>query len=341
MTEEIKKLKGILDSILGEPKQELDSSMQLEYPCPRCIEKYGKGEIRKSNLSLSLSKQKFQCWKCASEGDNDMKGSVVKLIRMYGNERLLSEYRETIRSIRESDLYKLHYLDSDFNIEIPVIEKEELKLPSSFKRFKKGESHRKGAMEYLAKRGIRWDIIERYGIGYTEGEEEPSDKKYSYRIIIPSYDEYGELNYWVGRDYIPKSSRIKYANPKVEKKSIIFNEGKIQWDADIHIVEGPFDHIVVPNSIPLLGKSLTRDSKLYLELLAKANANVVIFLDADAFETTKETYKLLNHGRLYNRIRYVPLEGDEDPSSLFEQGGYKKIAEHLANAQQINEIYLT
>lgn len=340
MIEEIKKLKGILDSILGEPKNDLDSSMELEYPCPRCIEKYGNGETRKNNLSLSLSKNKFQCWKCASEGDTDMKGSVLKIIRMYGNERLLSEYKSIVHSIRESEMYKLHFHDSDFNIEMPAIANDELKLPSSFKRFKQGEPYRKSAIEYLVKRGIGWDIIEKYGIGYTEGEDDLANKKYSYRIIIPSYDHYGELSYWVGRDYIPNSTRIKYANPKVEKKSIIFNEEKIQWDADVNIVEGPFDHIVVPNSIPLLGKSLTMDSKVYWDITTRCNAKCNIFLDADAYQTAKEIYKLLNHGRLYNKVRIVPVEGDEDPSSLYQSGGYRKIAEHLANAQQINEIFL-
>ena len=100
-------------------------------------------------------------------------------------------------------------------------------------------------------------------------------------IIIPSYNALGELNYWVGRDYLPPMrnehskvlngvsqiiphtySRLKYDNPKVEKKNIIFNEEKIQWDADITLVEGPFDHIVVPNSVPLLGKALNKEYKL-------------------------------------------------------------------------------
>jgi DNA primase len=174
-------------------------------------------------------------------------------------------------------------------------------------------------------------------LGYTSFQEE--DKKSSYRIIIPSYDAYGELNYWVGRNYLPLD-RIKYDNPKVEKRDIIFNEEKVQWDADITLVEGAFDHIVVPNSIPLLGKALDTDYKLYWELVTRANANINIFLDADAFQTVKQVYKLLNHGRLYDRIRYIPVGGDEDPSSLFEKGGYKAIVEHLRNARQIDEVYL-
>jgi hypothetical protein len=67
---------------------------------------------------------------------------------------------------------------------------------------------------------------------------------------------------------------------------------------------------------------------------------VNIFLDADAKDTALEIYRLLNHGRLYGKIRYIPVEDDEDPSSLYQKGGYKEIARHLANAQQIDEVYL-
>ena len=63
-------------------------------------------------------------------------------------------------------------------------------------------------------------------------------------------------------------------------------------------------------------------------------------LDADAYQSVKEIYKLLNHGKLYNKIRYIPIEEGEDPSSLYQKCGYKEIARHLANAQQIKEVYL-
>ena len=341
INEEIKKLKSILDTILGEPKQELDDSMQLEYPCPCCVEKYGTGEIHKHNLSLSLSKNVFQCWKCSSEGE-DMHGSIVKLIRMYGNETLLEEYKNTIRSIRESELYKLHFNDTDFNIDTSVIEREDLKLPSSFKFFEKDKPFNKGAMRYLKERGIGWDIIERYKLGFTEREEE--NKKGSFRIIIPSYNAFGELNYWVGRDYLPKNEkyppRIKYDNPKVEKKDIIFNEEKLAWDADITLVEGPFDHIVVPNSVPLLGKALNNGYKLYWELITKANANVNIWLDNDIKDNGKEIYSLLNHGRLYNRIRFIYTDLGKDPSDIYQKYGHKGIIECLRSAKKIPESEL-
>ena len=75
-------------------------------------------------------------------------------------------------------------------------------------------------------------------------------------------------------------------------------------------------------------------------MITRANANVNIWLDGDAYNSVKEIYKLLNHGNLYDRVRYIPCGEDDDPSSIFQRGGYKKIAEHLSNAQQIKEIYL-
>jgi len=338
---ELEKLYNILTVFLGESKSGYsEGQMQYQFPCPHCIEKYGYQEARKYNLEVSFTKGGvYQCWKCSSEGDDLMHGSIKKLIRLFGNEKLLDEYVNVIHSIRDSELYKLHFSDFDRTI----IEKEELKLPSTFKLFKKDEKNHYGALKYLQDRGLGWDIIERFKIGYTLREEDDMMKKYSYRVIIPSYNSIGELNYWVGRDYLPKNpkfERTKYSNPKTEKKEIIFNEDRIQWDADITLVEGAFDHIVVPNSIPLLGKALDKDYKLYWDIVSRCNGNVNIMLDADAYQSVKEIYKLLNHGRLYNKIRYIPIEEGEDPSSLYQDGGYKKIAEHLANAQQIKEVYL-
>jgi hypothetical protein len=338
--QELEKLYNILTVFLGDSKSGYcDGQMQYQFPCPHCIEKYGYQEARKYNLEVSFTKGGvFQCWKCSSEGDDLMHGSIKKLIRAFGNEKLLNEYISVIHSIKDSELYKLHFNEFDNTI----IEKEALKLPSSFKFFEKDKRNNYTALKYLQNRGIGWNIIEKYKLGYTEREEE--NKKGSFRVIIPSYNALGELNYWVGRDYLPKSEkyaqRIKYDNPKVEKKDIIFNEDKIQWDADITLVEGTFDHIVVPNSIPLLGKALNKDYKLYWELINRANGNINVWLDGDAYNSVKQIYSLLNHGNLYNKIRYIPTNENDDPSSLYQKGGYKKIAEHLANAQQIKEIYL-
>ena len=338
MISELDKIYNILTSFLGEAKNGFDGkNMQLQFGCPKCVEKYGKVEEQKFNLEISLSKQLYRCWKCDDEGEH-MSGSILKLIKIYGNERLLKDYKEAIRSFRESKMYKLNFSEDEFNIDTKTIELEDLRLPKSFKLLRKDKFCPKPVMEYLSKRGIGWDIIEKYNLGYTEYVKD--DFMPSYRVYIPSYDKYGDLNYWTGRDYLDRKGVVKYYNPKVERKNIIFNEEKLQWDADITIVEGPFDHIVVPNSVPLLGKVLNKDFTLFWEIIKNANACINLFLDADAFDAVKKIYKELNHGDLYNKIRYIPVAEGLDPSKVYELYGYKGIVECLKSAKQIEEILL-
>jgi hypothetical protein len=338
MISELDKIYNILASFLGEAKNGFDGkNMQLQFPCPRCVENKGSKEILKYNLECNISSQVFKCWSCCDEGEK-MSGSILKLIKLYGNEQLLKDYKEAIRSFRESKLYKLNFSDDEFNIDTKSIEIDDLRLPKTFKFLEKGKYVPKPVSEYLKSRGIDWNIIEKFNMGYTEFIKD--DFMPSYRVYIPSYDKYGDLNYWTGRDYLDRKGVVKYYNPKLERKNTIFNEEKIQWDADITLVEGPFDHIVVPNSVPLLGKVLNKEFKLYWEIIKNANANVNIMLDNDAFDSVRAIYKELNHGDLYNRIRYIPVGKDLDPSKIYELYGYKGIVECLKNAKQIDELYL-
>ena len=334
---EIYKLKSLLDSFLGESRKELDDSYQLQYACPRCRENKGIIEDKKKNLEVNIRLNCYQCWACG-QYDDEMHGSILKLIKLYGNESILKEYKETIYQLRQSKLYQVSFDKNDFNIDTTVFERETVKLPSNFKKFNRGAYNPQKSLDYLFNRGITWDIIEEYNMGYTTYDE--NNKQVSSRIVIPSFNKFGELNYWTGRDYLGFDKRQKYYNPQVERKDIIFNEEKIQWDADITLVEGPFDHIVVPNSIPLLGKSLKMDFTLYQELITRANSHINIFLDSDASEDVKKIYKLLNHGKLYNKIRWIQVNNDLDPSKIFELYGYKGIVEHLRKAEKINEIFL-
>lgn len=336
--DELDKIYSILVSFLGEAKNGFDGkNMQLQFACPNCVEKYGKGEEQKFNLECNIQIGKYHCWKCSDEGDN-MSGSILKLIKLYGNEQLLKEYKEAIRSFRESKLYKLNFSDDEFNIDTKSIEIDDLMLPKSFRPLRKDKYCPKKVMEYLNGRGIGWDIIEKFNMGYTEYDKD--NFMPSYRVYIPSYDKYGDLNYWTGRDYLNRDNVVKYFNPKVERKNTIFNEEKLQWDADITLVEGPFDHIVVPNSVPLLGKALNKEFKLYWEIIKSANANINVWLDNDAFDAIKGIYKELNHGDLYNRIRYIETDLGKDPSEVYEKYGYKGIVECLKTTKKIEEILL-
>ena len=330
----------ILVSFLGDSKSDLDDSYQLQFSCPKCQERDGWQERNKYHLEVNLAKGLYHCWKCSSI-DEDMQGSIYSLIRKYGNPQLLREYKEAVAEFKQSSLYQLRFTKDDFQNDYADGEDDGLSFPSGYIKLQKGVNDNTKAFKYLSERGLDWSIIENYHMGFTTYQKD--NKKGSNRIILPSFDEYENLNYWTGRDFTGNNKRQRYDNPQIDRKSIIFNEDKVVWNADITLVEGPFDSIVVPNSIPLLGKQLNDEYKLYHSLFHKANANILIYLDGDAIDTAKSIYRTLNQGRLKDRIRfiYVPVDENElDPSKIFQLWGRKGIVKFLNSARKLNlDIY--
>ena len=160
------------------------------------------------------------------------------------------------------------------------------------------------------------------------------------RIIIPSYDEYGDLNYWVGRDFTG-TQKIKYKNCNSDKKKIIFQESHINWDFDIILCEGAIDCLYPVNAISMLGKKLTKDTALFGNLTKRANGNIIIVLDSDTDITeTKRIYGLLNFGRLKNKIWYVRMEKYKDIGEVYENEGKKGVINTIKNKLQFKEYEL-
>ena len=96
----------------------------------------------------------------------------------------------------------------------------EVKFPEGYQKIsevKYGAYRLNHVMNYLKNRNIGMDLIKKYDIGYTtKGDFHTS-------IIIPSYDIYGEINYFIARSFDLKV-KSKYLNPEAEKQEIIFNE---------------------------------------------------------------------------------------------------------------------
>ena len=97
-------------------------------------------------------------------------------------------------------------------------------------------------------------------------------------------------------------TKMKYKNPESKKEEIIWNEHLIDWDNTIYLVEGVFDSIFLPNSIPMLGKKMSE--KLFEKLYNRAK-KIVIVLDGDAWQDAENLYHKLNGGRLFGKIWIV------------------------------------
>lgn len=305
------------------------------FNCPCCAEINGVECDNKFNLEINVEPDKmvFHCWKCGDS--NEMKGRLSKLIKRYGGHQAYEEYKEIINDFKSKQLYTFNTPNDLAN---DIITTDKIKLPSTYRPLKKDDYKAKHAIDYLFNRGIDWKIINKYNIGYI-GNDYNTDFYLKNRIVVPSYNEYCDLNYWVGRDYTGKS-KLRYKNPKLEKKCFVFNEKYINWYEDVTLVEGVFDHIVVPNSIPLLGKNLDSTFIHYNKLLEKTRNNINIFLDDDALTNAKKIYSLLNNTDLRGRIRLIECPVGYDASQIYQEFGRKGIIDVLRSAKQMNEYDL-
>jgi DNA primase len=106
------------------------------------------------------------------------------------------------------------------------------------------------------------------------------DEFYRNRIIMPSFDASGNLNYYTSRA-IDGRMFPKYLNPNVAREDVVFNELDIDWQKPLVIVEGPFDLVKCPkNSTCLLGSELTEEYRLFQKVVVHQTP-VILSLDSD------------------------------------------------------------
>lgn len=313
---------GILTDVLGKPKKSNNAKQQYSFDCPTCSAEKGEYDgDGKGNLEVNLRDSVYNCWACGEI--NGTKGGLRKLFKNFA----------TTQQIKKLKLigYDLNNLNHK-SIEKNVI--EDLTLPKHFIEFKDSNPKsllHKQAWNYLTKeRGLTEGIISKYKIGYTVGG------KYDTRIVIPSYGTNNELNYFVTRTYA--NAKPKYLNPDSDKEQIIFNECCLNWDSDIYLVEGPFDHIVVHNSIPVLGKKIS--DKLMSNLFHKSTANIIILLDSDAWTDSKKHYAKLNVGKLFDRVKIIKIKEDYDISKIHEELGRQGVLDVMRSAYKLKESEL-
>lgn len=329
-------IKRLLSEFLGEPQRDSDSTW-VQYCCPCCAAEKGVSSDGKYNLEVSIENNAFHCWVC--KDTMGTKGKLSKLIRMYGGPSYYARFMKIIEELRQSELYRLDGFDFNGRDEIALLRnyETELTLPKDYKRLNRCDPNAVEALKYLHDRGVSDEIIEEYQIGYISHTK---DFKLNKRIIIPSYNCFDELNYWIARDYAHRNQKYRYNNPTIPKTSFVFNEGRINWYEDITLVEGVFDHIVTPNSLPLLGKTLSKEDAVYKVLTNKAMANVNIMLDKDAYDDACRIYKLLESSNLRGRIRFIKMSDGKDPSDVYRDNGSSGIIGLLRNSVRLDEFDL-
>lgn len=275
----------ILFDVLGNYKR---LSNEILFFCPDC-------NHHKPKLSVNIDKNAFKCWICDYRGRN-----IRRLIRRCGDYTQLNKWDEITNRI---DYNKFEDI---FNEKEEKESLQKLDMPEGFHSLcTKNKSY--AAMrsyKYLINRGLTDIDILRWKIGYC------SKGEYKNRIVVPSFDDDGDINYFVARSYTGDS--YKYKNPKASK-NIVFNELFVDWDSDLVLVEGVFDAIIAGNSVPVLGSTVRSDSKL-IKKIVYHDTPVYLAFDADAQKKENKVIRMLS--RYDIELHKIDTSGYEDVGSM-------------------------
>lgn len=280
-------LSGFIDSILG--PSDSGSGSNRKYVCPFHVSNPpGKKKLEIDIITDGEGHNKWGCWVCGQSGR-----SIHSLFyRMGSSKKNIDALSKII--VRDKDYKNEH---EKFNGLLP---EEYVFLPDA----KPNNIIAKHARLYLKKRRTTEADIYKYQIGFCD------DGPYSERIIMPSYDKEGKMNFFIGRSFEPEPY-LKYKYPEFSRDIIPF-EMFINWELPIILCEGGFDMLAIKrNVIPLLGKSIT--DVLKKKLISSKVKKIYVVLDKDA---TKQALSQCEEFLTYGKKVYLVLLESKDPSEM-------------------------
>ena len=277
-------LVNLVNSVLGSGKSTARNN--YAYHCPFCHHHKPKLEV---NLTENREGQNpWHCWACDKKGKTLY--NLFKLVKAPGAKiDQAKSLISTSKSIKETKVEYSVALPDEY-ISLATVDTSDIVA--------------RHALAYLKKRNIsKYDII-KYNIGYCKSG------RYKNMIILPTYDEDGNLNYFTGRSFEPEPY-IKYRNPEASR-NIVPNEHLINWEIPIILCEGMFDAIAIKrNAIPLLGKNI--QSNLMKKIVTSMVEKIYIALDKDAMkQALRFCENLMAEGK---EVYLVDLQ-DKDPSEM-------------------------
>jgi len=295
----------ILTQILGYPRKQ--GQDEYYFTCPYC-------NHHKKKFAINF-RNGYHCWVCDQRGKN-----IYRIVRKFGDYQQRQKYRELQGLVDLSDFEEMF---KEYN---NIEDKQVLEMPREFVSLcnKDLPMDSTDAIRYLSSRGIGRREILKWKIGYCK------EGRYGGRIIIPSFDLDGDLNYYIARSYVGHSRR--YLNPTANR-DIVFNELNIDWDEPIVLVEGVFDAIKAgDNAIPILGSTLRERSRLF-QAIAIHDTPVYMALDKDAEKKAEYIIKSMLQYDL--EVYKIPID-DEDVGEMSSQ----EFKERLFNSKKIdNDLY--
>jgi hypothetical protein len=267
-----------LRSTFGEIKIARDG-INVAVSCPLCLS--GKS---KKKLSINTRTWACHCWVCGVKSYN-----VFYIIQKHIDTKIAQTFLRLF-DINLKDNGEKVLIDDDSSVSLP----DNFQLLAELKS---KDPDMKACNSYLAKRQVSFEDMWYFKLGAV------STGRLRRRIIVPSFDSTGKVNYFVSRS-IDKDNKIRYINSRNKKTEIIFNEINIDWSRELTLVEGPFDLFKVnQNATCLLGSKLSKNSLLFRKIIEN-KTSILLALDPDmGSESHNIATSLFNFGCQIRMIR--------------------------------------
>lgn len=283
---------AFLQSVFGSVEIHRDH-VNVSVRCPNTACPSNPIGLQKRKLAIRIDDDRAHCWVCG------IKGRLAKILRQYvGREAL-------IRYVGSFEADKLRNFDSHESN--PIVFPPKFQLLGSY--IGKRAPHLNAHFRYLYGRGLTEKDIWYYKLGFSPGGE------WDNRIIMPSFDGDGHLNWLTGRaifDYV----KPKYIVPDGDK-DIVFNEINIDWTRELTLVEGPFDLTKCDeNATCIQGSELNPNSYLF-KMIVMHNTPVILALDSDAKKKAAKIAASLQEFDV--DIKMLELNGFKDVGEMTKQ----------------------
>jgi len=160
---------------------------------------------------------------------------------------------------------------------------------------------------WLKARNISLETCVEYGCLYS-GNIGPD----AFRLIVPLYDEFGELIAWQGRD-VTGRKKNKYKTQGYITDHLFWTS-KIQEPRKIYLVEGILDCCRMSyNSVACFSHSLSKRQRTLL-MQEKLIDELVICWDGDSYDLALKEARQL--APILKRVGVIKLPDGHDPDSL-------------------------
>jgi hypothetical protein len=274
----------------------------MDVKCPFC------DDSKKKRLSIRIADHICHCWVCG------WGGPLFRLVIKFASQDQLSDYKSRFLP----ELTGIRFKDDE------AVASNVIRLPSDFRLLMLQDDtidpDVRAVQWYVRSRGLDEADMWRWRLGTS------NKGILRRRVIVPSFDSEGKVNYFTARTIDDKFFGGKYANAERNKIEVVFNELNIDWTQKLVIVEGPFDLMKCKmNATCLLGSSLSPRSLLFQRII-EHETPVVLMLDDEMQEKCQGIGRLLTSFNI--PVSIVRFSGQHDPGEMT----FKQVSEYVESA---------